>query len=430
MTKTNHIPDLAALRAHAPELERRYAAFADKRLALDMTRGKPCPEQLDLANALLESVRPGETRAQDGTDCRNYGVLDGLPESKALFAEFMDVSPKELLLGDNSSLALMHDALTRALLHGVPGGAGPWATSGSPIKFLCPVPGYDRHFAVCEHLGFEMINVDVTADGLDIERVESLVAADAAIKGMWVVPKYSNPTGVTCSAQVVERLARMRAAAPDFRIMWDNAYAHHHLTDAKPALANLLDACKAAGHPDRVWMFGSTSKVSFAGAGIAMFAGSEANVAWYKQQRSFSTIGPDKLNELRHVRFFKNMQGIHAHMAKHQSIIRPKFDVVDRVLRAELSHLGIAQWTQPDGGYFVSLDTLDGCARRVVQLAAEAGVKLTSAGATFPYGKDPRDRNIRIAPTLPSLAEIETAMQVLSVCIQRATLEIHAKDAS
>jgi DNA-binding transcriptional MocR family regulator len=413
-------PDLSALQAAAPELERRYAQFREQRLSLDMTRGKPSAEQLDLSNGLLTNLSLSDYKAADGTDARNYGVPDGLPEAKALFAEFLEVSPTEVLLGDNASLTLMHDVVARALSHGVPGGEGPWSAA---TKFLCPVPGYDRHFAICEHFGIEMINVDYTGEGPDMDRVEALVASDPSIKGIWIVPKYANPTGETCSNSVVERLARMRTAASDFRIFWDNAYAHHHLTDSPPALANLLDACKAAGTADRVLIFGSTSKVSFSGGGIAIVGGSTANIAWIKKHRAMATIGPDKINELRHVRFFKDMAGINAHMKKHQQIIAPKFELVDRVLTNELGGKALASWTKPAGGYFISLDTSDGCARAVVQMAAEIGVKFTSAGATFPYGKDPRDRNIRIAPTLPSLAEIETAIQVLSVCIQRATLQ-------
>jgi DNA-binding transcriptional MocR family regulator len=314
----------------------------------------------------------------------------------------------------------MHDTIAHALLHGVPGGDGPW--SRQKVKFLCPVPGYDRHFAICQGFGIEMLNVDMTDEGPDMDQVEQLAGADAAVKGIWIVPKYGNPTGVTCSDRVVERLARMKTAAKDFRIFWDNAYAHHHLSDAPPKLADLLAAAKRAGTADRVLIYGSTSKVSFAGAGIAMMGGSTENIGWIRGHRSKSTIGPDKLNELRHVRFFKDMAGIEAHMKKHAALIKPKFEAVDRVLTRELAGKGIASWTKPLGGYFVSLDVLDGCAKAVVAMAAEAGVKLTEAGATFPYGKDPRDRNIRIAPSFPSLAEIETATEVVAVCVQRAAL--------
>jgi DNA-binding transcriptional MocR family regulator len=333
----------------------------------------------------------------------------------------MEVAPVELLVGDNSSLALMHDCVARALSHGVPGGEGPW--SRGPVKFLCPAPGYDRHFAICEHFSVEMVTVAMTDEGPDLEAVEALAGADPAVKGMWLVPKYGNPTGVTCSDRVVERLARMKTAAKDFRLFWDNAYAHHHLVDAPPRLANVLEACKAAGNAERPLLFGSTSKVSFAGAGVAMLGGSEKNVAWLRGHRSKSTIGPDKLTQLRHVRFFKDMAGVHAHMKKHAAILKPKFEAVDRVFTRELEGKGLASWTRPLGGYFVSLDTADGLARAVVKMAADVGVKLTEAGATFPYGKDPRDRNIRVAPSLPKLQEIETAMEVVAVCIQLAALQ-------
>jgi aspartate/methionine/tyrosine aminotransferase len=413
--------DHASLKASSADLERRYEAFKSKKLALDMTRGKPCSEQLDLASDLLTNLGPNDYKAADGTDCRNYGVLDGIPEAKKLFADFMEVGTNELLVGDNSSLALMHDSVARALSHGVPGGDGPW--SRGPAKFLCPAPGYDRHFAICEHFGVGMINVAMTDEGPDMDQLESLAASDPSVKGMWLVPKYGNPTGAVCSDRVVERLARMKTAAKDFRIFWDNAYAHHHLTDAPPKLANILEACKAAGNADRVLLFGSTSKVSYASAGIAVMAGSEKNVGWIRGHRSKSTIGPDKLTQLRHVRFFKDMDGVRAHMKKHMEILKPKFDLVDRIFTKELGGKGLATWTKPQGGYFISLDTLDGLARTVVKMALDAGVKLTEAGATFPYGKDPLDRNIRIAPSLPKLPEIETAMEVVAVCIQRASLE-------
>jgi aspartate/methionine/tyrosine aminotransferase len=412
--------DIRSLQASAPELERRFAGYKDKKLSLDMTRGKPCSEQLDLSNALLTILGAGDFRAADGTDCRNYGGLDGLPEAKALCAEFLGVAPDEVLIGDNSSLTLMHDTVARALSHGVPGGDGPW--SRGPVKFLCPVPGYDRHFAICQHFGAEMVNVDMNDEGPDMDKVEELAAGDAAFKGIWVVPKYGNPTGVTCSDRVVERLARMKTAAKDFRIVWDNAYAHHHLTDSPPELADLLAASKKAGNAERVLIYGSTSKVSFAGAGLAMMGASKTNIAWIRGHRSKSTIGPDKLSELRHLRFFKDMDGIRAHMKRHAAIIRPKFDAVDRVLTRELAGKGIASWTRPLGGYFVSLDVFDGGAKAVIAMAGEAGVKLTEAGATYPYGKDPRDRNIRIAPTFPSPSDIETATEIVAVCAQRAAL--------
>lgn len=397
------------------QLQKKYDEIKARGLSLDMTRGKPCAEQLDLSAGMLDCLGR-DFRAADGTDCRNYGVLDGLPEAKKLFAEFLEVAPGEIIVAGNSSLALMHDTIAKALLLGVPGGK-PW--KDAPVKFLCPSPGYDRHFAVCQHLGIDMVTVGMTDEGPDMDEVERLVRADSSIKGIWCVPRYSNPTGVVFSAAVVDRLARMQAA-PDFRVFWDNAYAVHHLTDSPPPLKNLLQACKAAGNPERVLIFGSTSKVSFAGAGVAMVAGSEPNIAYVRQGMSFQTIGADKLNQLRHVRFFRDMQGIEAHMKKHAAILKPRFDAVTSILERELGQSGLARWSRPQGGYFVTIDTPDGCAKAVVAMAAEAGVKLTNAGATFPYGKDPRDRNLRIAPSFPSLAEIEQAMELVTLCIRLA----------
>jgi DNA-binding transcriptional MocR family regulator len=406
------------LHTRATRLDERYLAFKAQRLALDMTRGKPCREQLDLSLGLLDCLGHTDYRTADGTDCRNYGGLDGLPEARTLFADFLEVDPSEVIVGGNSSLTMMHDTVVQALLRGMPGGTGPWRTLPA-VKFLCPSPGYDRHFAICEHLGIEMLTVDMSSEGPDMDQVEHLVAEDASIKGIWSVPKYSNPTGITFSDAVVERLAHMHTAALDFRIFWDNAYAVHHLTDAPDRLRNLLAASKAAGNADRVLLFGSTSKVSFAGAGVAAMAGSTNNVRHIKAGMAIQTIGPDKLNQLRHVRFFRDMAGIEVQMRKHAAILRPKFAAVQDVLTRELDGAGVAQWSRPNGGYFVSLDTLDGCAKAVVAMAADAGVQLTQAGATFPYGKDPRDRNIRIAPSMPSVDEIRQAMELVAVCIQR-----------
>lgn len=412
------------LLARAARIDERYLAFKAQHLALDMTRGKPCVEQLDLSLGLLDCLGQADYRAADGSDCRNYGGLDGLPEARALFAEFLEVDPSEVIVGGNSSLALMYNTIVQALLRGMPGGTTAWrALKG--LKFLCPSPGYDRHFAICQHLGIEMVTVGMTAQGPDMEQVEHLVTSDPAIKGLWCVPKYSNPTGITFSDAVVERLAHVRTAAPDFRIFWDNAYAVHHLTDTPDRLRNLLAACKATGNPDRVLVFGSTSKVSFAGAGVAVMGGSAANMQHIKAGIAIQTIGPDKLNQLRHVRFFRDMAGIEAHMRKHAAILQPKFAMVEEVLTRELGGTGVAEWSRPRGGYFVSLDTLDGCAKAVAAMAAEAGVQLTQAGATFPYGKDPRDRNIRISPSMPSVDEIRTAMELVAVCIQRVSIARH-----
>jgi len=405
--------------ANLSQCEAAYAAVKQQALKLDMTRGKPSNEQLDLANELSTVLTASDYKAADGTDARNYGGLDGLPEMKAIFAELLETTPANLIVGGASSLTMMHDAVVRGLLHGVPDGDGPW--SKSKIKFLCPAPGYDRHFAICQHHGIEMIPVGLDANGPDMATVEKLVAADPSIKGMWCVPKYSNPTGETYSAEVVERLAAMKAAAPDFRLFWDNAYAVHDLYDTSDPLVEILTACAKAGNPNRPLEFASTSKISFAGAGVAVLATSAANVADAKKHLAIQTIGPDKLNQLRHVRFFQNAAGVKQHMQKHAALLRPKFDAVTRVFERELGGSGLAAWTKPRGGYFVSLDTLDGCASEVVKLADEAGVKLTPAGATFPLGKDPRNRNIRVAPSLPPAAQVETAMEVVTLCVKLAS---------
>jgi DNA-binding transcriptional MocR family regulator len=401
------------LREIAGELEREYEDFKRRGLSLDMTRGKPSSEQLDLSLGLLDCVGRDEYRAAAGTDCRNYGGVDGLPEAKALFAEVLEVTPAEIIVAGNSSLTLMHDIIVQGLLRGMPGGTASWGSLGK-VKFLCPSPGYDRHFTVCERFGIEMITVDMNADGPDMAAVERMVAEDESIKGMWCVPKYSNPTGVTFSDHVVSSFARMRTKASDFRIFWDNAYAVHH-----DLLQNLLEDCKRAGNPDRPLIFGSTSKVSFAGAGVAMVAGSERNVGFVRQGLAAQTIGPDKLNQLRHVRFFGSRAGIEQHMQKHAALLKPKFEAVQEILERRLRDTGLAHWSRPNGGYFVSVDTPDGCAREVVAMAGEAGIKLTQAGATFPYGRDPRDRNIRVAPSMPPLAEVRTAIEVLALCVQR-----------
>jgi DNA-binding transcriptional MocR family regulator len=410
------------LQEHAERLSRRYAEFRARGLSLDMTRGKPCPEQLDLSLGLLTCLGPGDYRAADGTDCRNYGVPEGLPEARRLFAEILEVDPREVIVGGNSSLALMHDAIVQALLCGVPGGEEPWHTAPG-VKFLCPAPGYDRHFAICERFGIEMISVGMLADGPDMEAIEQIAGSDPAVKGIWCVPRYSNPTGVTFSAAVVEGLARMRTAAADFRIFWDDAYAAHHLSDNPDPLLNLLAVCKAAAVPDRALIFASTSKISFPGGGLAAVAASAANIDHIRRGLSVQTIGPDKLNQLRHVRFLENRAGIERHMRGHAAIIKPKFDAVLEILERELGASNAARWSRPKGGYFLSLDTLDGCASRVVKRAAEAGVKLTPAGATFPYGRDPRDRNIRIAPTLPPLDELRQATELLCICVLIESIE-------
>jgi DNA-binding transcriptional MocR family regulator len=404
------------------ELLDRYRVFQSRKLNLDMTRGKPCPEQLDLSAGLLDCLSRKDFKASDGTDCRNYGGLDGIPEAKRLFAEYLGVSPDELIIGGNSSLSLMHDVATWAWAFGAANGPSPWSRQ-APVRFLCPSPGYDRHFFICEHLGIEMIPVELRGDGPDMDAVEKLVAADAGIKGIWCVPKYSNPTGEVYSDEAVERLASMPSRAADFRIFWDNAYAVHHFGAGPARLADILAACRKAGNPDRVYIFGSTSKISFAGSGLSFMAGSTANMAWARSHLMFQTIGPDKLNQVRHVAFFKNMSGIEMHMQRHAVILKPKFDAVQEVLGRELGGRSLAEWTRPAGGYFISVNTGDGCARQVVQMAADAGVKLTPAGSTYPYQKDLRDRNIRIAPSFPPATDVRSAMEVLAVCVELASLE-------
>jgi len=401
------------------QYEQRLAAIRQKGLKLDMTRGKPSSEQLDLANGLTTILASDDYKAADGTDTRNYGGLDGLAEMKALFAEMLETTAANVIVGGNSSLAMMHDVVVRALLHGVPGGDAPW--SQTKVKFLCPSPGYDRHFAICQHHGIDMLTVPLGAEGPDVAAVEKLVSADASVKAMWCVPKYSNPTGTTYSPDVVQRLAAMKTAAPDFRLLWDNAYAVHDLYETTDLLTEILGACANAGNPNRPIVFASTSKISLAGAGVAALASSPANVADTKKHLSVQTIGPDKPNQLRHVRFFKTIAGLRAHMQRHAALLRPKFETVTRILERDLGGTGLARWTQPRGGYFVSLDTLEGCASEVVKLAEEGGVKLTPAGATFPYGRDPQNRNIRIAPSLPPASQVETAMQVVSLCVLLAS---------
>jgi len=404
------------------DLLNQYQEFKAKNLNLDITRGKPCTEQLDLANRMLDCINGENYKSADGIDCRNYGGLDGLQEAKKLFAEFLEVDPEEIIIAGNSSLAIMHDAIVRAILHGTVDSEVPWGKLPK-IRFICPSPGYDRHFIICEYLGIGMIPINMHDQGPDMDRIEALVSDDESIKGIWCNPKYSNPSGVTYSDEVVDRLAAMETKANDFRIFWDNAYTAHHLTDTPDSLKNILDACNQAGNPERVFIFGSTSKISIAGAGIALMAGSVKNMEHTRKLMSFQTIGPDKINQLRHVHFFNNMAGIEHHMKKHAAIIKPKFDVVQNVLAEALGNKNIAEWSRPNGGYFISLNVMDDCAKKVVKMAADAGVKLTPAGATYPYGNDPRDRNVRIAPTFPPLNQVRTATELLTICVQLASVE-------
>ncbi len=402
------------------QLQQAYAEVQAQGLSLDMTRGKPNSEQLDLSNNLLRL--PGNSyTASDGTDCRNYGGLDGLPEMKALFADMLGTAPGQVIVGGNSSLTMMYDAIARACLFGVDENSAPWDASSS--KFLCPSPGYDRHFGITETLGFELITVSMTDDGPEMDQVEALVANDPSIKGIWCVPKYSNPTGVTYSDAVVQRLSSMKTAADDFRVMWDNAYAEHHIDGALDTVLNIIDTCAAAGNPDRAYVFASTSKISMASAGVAAFASSADNVTYAKKYIAAQSIGPDKINQLRHIALFGDLAGLRAHMNHHAALLKPRFDAVQTVLHQELKGLGIAEWTDPKGGYFTSLDMALGSAKRAIALCTDAGVKLTEAGATFPYGQDPDDSNIRIAPSFPSVADIESAMHVFSLCLKLSALE-------
>jgi len=402
------------------EQESAYEALQAAGLTLDITRGKPSPEQLDLSNAML-SLPGDDFRDASGIDTRNYGGLTGLIELRQIFAEILQAPVEQVLAADNASLALMHDNLVFALLHGVPGSDRPWSKEET-VRFVCPSPGYDRHFALCEALGIEMITVDMLDDGPDMAQVRAAVA-DPSVKGMWLVPTYANPTGAVVSEAIAAELAAMDTAAPDFRILWDNAYAVHHLTAEHTKTADILGLAAASGHPDRPLVFASTSKITFAGAGVSFLAGSPDNVAWYQRHVSKRTIGPDKVNQLRHVRHLGDVNGVHALMDAHRAILEPKFAIVLDTLQTRLAAYDVATWTTPKGGYFVSLDVVDGTASRVVALAKEAGIALTPAGSSFPYGRDPRDRNIRIAPSFPSTDDLATAMDGLATCVLLAATE-------
>ncbi len=402
------------------EKREEYAALQARGLKLDLTRGKPSSAQLDLSNALLDL--PTTTKDRSGVDLRNYGGLEGLAELRELFAELLWVEVDQVVCGGNSSLTMMHQVLVDLVLHGGPGSERAWKDE-PVVKFICPVPGYDRHFSMLADLGIEMVTVEMHQDGPDMEAVAALVKDDPSVKGIWIVPTYANPSGAVCSQEVAEALMAMPTAAPDFRVFWDNAYAFHHLTEDEAKSADALSLAAAAGHPDRPIMFASTSKITFAGSGVAVLAASAANKTWYLKHLAMASIGPDKINHQRHIEFFGSPDGVRAHMRKHREIIAPKFDAVDAALGAALAGLGIAEWTKPTGGYFVNLDVLDGTASRVVALAKEAGISLTPAGASFPHGNDPRDRNIRLAPTFPVLAEVETAMAGVAVCVALAAAE-------
>lgn len=399
-----------------------YEKYKAMGLDLDMSRGKPAPAQLDLTEEMLLHCLDGAFISENGVDCRNYGVLDGIYEAKRLFMPMLGVGRNELIIGGNSSLCMMYDSIARAMLLGVLGSSKPW-DKYDRVKFLCPVPGYDRHFAICESMGIEMINVPYKKDGPDMDMVEKLVSEDERIKGIWCVPMYSNPTGITYSDEVVRRFANLSPKAEDFRIFWDNAYCVHHLTDTPDHLLNILDECKKTGKENMVYIFTSTSKISFPGGGLAVLAASEANISFIKEQMSYQTIGYDKLNQLRHARFFKDYDGIKEHMKKHRAIIQPKFETVLTALDEKIKPLGIGSWHSPHGGYFIAFKGLDGTAKRTVRLCKDAGLVLTGAGAPFPYGKDPDDNIIRIAPTYPTVEELKTAMDVFCTAAKIAALE-------
>ena len=404
------------------KLQKEYQDFQAMGLKLDMSRGKPSTEQLDLSMGILNALDAESVmRTESGMDTRNYGLMDGIPEAKELMAQMMDVRADQVIVYGNSSLNIMFDTVSRAMTKGICGNT-PWCKLDK-VKFLCPVPGYDRHFAVTEYFGIEMINVPMTEDGPDMDMVEELVSSDESVKGIWCVPKYSNPQGYVYSPETTRRMAALKPAAKDFRIFWDNAYAMHHLYGDEPEFLNILEECEKAGNPDMVFEFVSTSKISFAGAGIAAMASSKANLDDARKTLTIQTIGHNKVNQLRHVRYFKNLEGMKEHMRKHAELLRPRFELVVDMLEAQLGGLGAGSWTAPRGGYFITFEALEGCAQRIVELAKEAGVVLTPAGAPYPYGKDPKDSVIRIAPSYPTLEELRQAGDVFTVCVKLATLE-------
>ena len=400
---------------------KKYDEYKNLNLKYDMTRGKPAAKQLELSNDMMSNDYLGDYKASNGFDCRNYGILDGIPEIKKLFGELFGVESDQVIVGGNSSLNLMYDLISAFMLLGASKNSKPWVQQGE-IKFICPVPGYDRHFAITERLGIKMINVQINDDGPDMDVIEELVKNDSSIKGMWSVPKYSNPTGVVYSDEVIKRLANMKCAADDFRIFWDDAYTVHML-DGEPAKQmNLIDACADAGNNNRPIVLASTSKMTYPGAGIAALASSPENIAWFKNIYTIQTIGPNKINQLRHANYLKNYDNLVNHMRKHAEILKPKFDTVIKIFEQELGDLGVLTWSNPKGGYFISVDTVYNCASEVVQLAKDCGVQFTAAGSTYPYGKDPKNMNIRIAPSLPPIEELEAAIKVFCVCVKICSL--------
>jgi DNA-binding transcriptional MocR family regulator len=411
--------------ASLQQLKETYEAFKARGLKLDLTRGKPSAAQLNLSNELLALPGLHDYHAEGNIDTRNYGGVHGLSEVRKLFSWMVGAPPDHIVAANNSSLALMHDTIVYSLLRGTSESTTPWSQQGE-ISFLCPVPGYDRHFGICEEYGIRMISIPLLDDGPDMDQVEKLVAQDPSIKGMWCVPKYSNPTGTVYSPKVIERLAAMKTAAPDFHLFWDNAYAVHHLTAERAEIANILELCAAHGHAHRAFVFASTSKITLPGSGVALFASSKKNVDWLVAKMTPRTIGPDKVNQLRHVRFLKDEAGVLNLMDRHRALIAPKFEKVEEIFSAKLAHTPGVSWSRPRGGYFIGLEVPAGCAKRVVALAKEAGVVLTPAGATHPYGKDPDDRFIRIAPTFPELEQVAHAAEGVAICVQLACAEKHA----
>ena len=413
MTKEELEKEVVALKAQ-------YKKYQEMDLHLNMARGKPCKEQLDLSMGMMDVLNSDEDlTCEDGTDCRNYGVLTGIEEAKVLIGDMMENNPDNIIIFGNSSLNVMYDTIARAYTHGIMGNT-PWCKLDK-VKWLCPVPGYDRHFGITEHFGMEMIPIPMNENGPDMDLVEKYVSEDPAVKGIWCVPKYSNPTGISYSDEVVCKFARLKPAAADFRIFWDNAYGIHHLyedADRQDYLVEILAECKKAGNPDMVYKFASTSKITFPGSGIAAIATSLNNLEDITKTMTHQTIGHDKVNQLRHVRFFGDIHGMTEHMKKHAEILRPKFEAVEEIFDTELSGLGIAKWTIPNGGYFISFDALDGCAKKIVEKAKKAGVLMTDAGATWPYHNDPKDSNIRVAPTYPPLEDLKTAATLFALCVK------------
>jgi DNA-binding transcriptional MocR family regulator len=418
MTKEELIAEQTELSVHFKEMQ-------DRGLKLDMSRGKPSLAQLELSNEMMDVLNSDSYFSDEtGTDCRNYGIVGGIPEAKRLMGEMSEVNPDDMIIFGNSSLNIMFDTVSRSYTHGVCG-CTPWCRLDK-VKFLCPVPGYDRHFKVTEYFGIEMVNIPMSPTGPDMDLVEKYVNNDASVKGIWCVPKYSNPQGYTYSAETVRRFANLTPAAEDFRIFWDNAYSIHHLYDEperQDYLLEILSECRKAGHPDIVYKFISTSKVTFPGSGLAAVASSKKNLEDIKKHLQVQTIGHDKLNQLRHVRYFGNIANMHAHMSKHAAIMRPKFEAVEQILDEKLGSLNIGTWTKPNGGYFISFDAMNGCARAIVAKCAEAGVKMTNAGATFPYGKDPDDKNIRIAPSFPTPGELRMAAEIFTLSVRLVSID-------